>query len=217
MGSLFAQNQSPCIAKKRMCNNRLYTDANKKVAFDEEKQIYLVKSDLRTPFDGTCETCYRNNVLKERITIVNGKRDGSDTSFYASGCVQSIQQYSMGKKNGRFLFYFDSTGRISNASNYLQDKKQGEFLWLEANGDSISSENYVNDLKSGEQREYYVGGKIGKVVHYQNGLMHGSHRTYDINGKIEMDLSYKEGKNHGVWKYFYENGKESNIQTLNNG
>ena len=153
MGSLFGQKQGPCYAKKRMCDRRLYVNAYDKVAFDEETQTYLLRSDYRTLFNGTCETCYRTNVLQERITIKNGKRDGSDTSFYSSGCIQSIQSYSLGVKNGKFLIYFDSTGRLTSEGNYLAGKKNGEFVDFEANGDSITSENYINDLKSGEQKK----------------------------------------------------------------
>lgn len=206
-----------CFAKKRMCDRRMYIDANDKVAFDEETATYLLKSDYRTRFEGTCETCYRNNVLMERITVKNGKREGSDTSFFKSGCIQSIQSHSLGVKNGIFLVFYDSTGRIKFESNYLLGKKNGQFLEFEANGDSVLNENFINDLKSGEQRLYYEKGKIGKVVNYQNGLLNGSHKTFSVDGKLEIELYYKAGKNHGTWKYFHLNGKEAKIETWNNG
>ena len=104
-------------------------------------------------------------------------------------------------KNGKFLIYYDSTGRIVSESNYLNGKKNGQFLWFEANGDSLACENYINEVKSGEQREYYPGGKLGKVVHYQNGLLHGAHKTFDKEGKIEIDLNYKEGKNQKICQF----------------
>ena len=122
--SLVGQKQGPCYAKKRMCDRRVYIDAYDKIAFDEESETYLLKSDYRTRFEGTCETCYRNNVLMERITIKNGKRDGSDTSFFKSGCIQSIQSHTLGIKNGKFLVFYDSTGRIASESNYLAGKKK---------------------------------------------------------------------------------------------
>ena len=91
--------KTTCFAKKRMCDRRLYVDAYDKLAFDEETQTYFLKSDYRTRFDGTCETCYRNNVLTERITIKNGKREGSDTSFFKSGCL-------LVSKSGANIGYF---------------------------------------------------------------------------------------------------------------
>ena len=168
-----------CYQKKRMCDRKYNMNCYDKVSYDTDRDTYYSKGDFSMTFDGTCETCYRNGVLQERVTIKNGKRDGSDTSFFQSGCVQSVQAYVMGKMNGLNTVYFDSTGRIEREVSYLLGKLNGKSLWYERSGDTIALKSYLNDIQHGEQRDYYPGGKIYKIVNYQNGLLNGSHKTFD--------------------------------------
>ncbi|MFM7757557.1 MAG: hypothetical protein ACKO6J_01370, partial [Crocinitomicaceae bacterium] len=73
--SILAQESTPCYKRKRICPQK-YNDCRNLVSFDEESNTYLAKLDNSMLYSGTCISCYRNGVMQEQITIVDGKRTG---------------------------------------------------------------------------------------------------------------------------------------------
>jgi antitoxin component YwqK of YwqJK toxin-antitoxin module len=156
--------------------------------------------------------------LEESLTIVNGYRDGIDTSYFSNGCRQSIQAYAMGKLNGKSTVFYES-GRKEREINHVNNLLQGTYILFDDNerNDTIELHTYKNNLMDGVQKYYYQGSKLGKMVYYKAGLQDGPHITYTDSGKVEMRLSYKQGKKDGKWTYYYESGKEAHIENWSNG
>lgn len=209
--SLLAQSVSPCGNKKVMAQTKVYLNCYDKIQYDEEINTYVLAKDGYSPFTGTCQTWNRGGFLIEQITCKNGKRDGKDTSYYASGCIQSVQDYVIGIKNGPQLVFYDSTGQLQKEINYSMDKLNGPSKEFNRNGDTVMSSNYKLDIPEGLQRTYYPSGKCYKIVQYKDGLLNGAHKTFNQEGGTEIFLNYKDGKKNGKCVYYHPNGKEASI------
>jgi len=213
----YAQTMSPCGNKKVMAQPKVYLNCFDKIQFDEEINTYVLAKDGYSPFTGTCQTWNRGGFLIEQITCKNGKRDGRDTSYYASGCIQSVQDYVIGIKNGPQLVFFDSTGQIQKEVNYAMDKLNGASKEFNRSGDTIMFSNYKLDIPDGLQRTYYPSGKCYKIVGYKDGLLNGIHKTFNQEGGPEIFLNYKDGKKQGKCVYYHPNGKESSVSFFEAG
>ena len=207
-----SQVKSPCGNVKKKAEPKKYLNLYDQVSFDEEINTYVLTKDWYTPFNGTGQTWNRGGFVLEEITCVNGKRDGSDTSYYSSGCIKAIQRHIIGIKNGAQQFFYDSTGQLTKEETYLNGKLNGISKEFNRNGDTILFMNFRNDIREGIQREYFPDGKRSRILSYKNGVLDGTHITFNAEGKVEVSLSYKEGKKNGKQTYFYSNGKEAGIE-----
>jgi len=212
------QELSPCGNVIKTCDFRNVKNCYNLLSYDDQRNLYLLKKDFATPYNGTCSTCHQNGYLEESLTIVNGYRDGIDTSYFSNGCRQSIQAYAMGKLNGKSTVFYES-GRKEREINHVNNLLQGTYILFDDNerNDTIELHTYKNNLMDGVQKYYYQGSKLGKMVFYKAGLQDGPHITYTDSGKVEMRLSYKQGKKDGKWTYYYESGKEAHIENWSNG
>ena len=189
-------------------------DCNEKLTYDEDKKLILGgKSGLA--FTGTCETCHLNGLLERRISFVNGKDHGFDTTYYSSGCPQIIRNHINGLESGKWSFYYDSTGQIAWEMNYAQGQKDGPQLYLAKNGDTTRHEFYKVGKLNGVKKSYYPDNKLEKSIEYKDGLMNGAYRMYSKEGLLLQDLSFKTGKKHGELKYCFDDGTLVSLEHWN--
>tara|TARA_Y100001978_G_C23655629_1_gene415873 strand:+ start:171 stop:1148 length:978 start_codon:yes stop_codon:yes gene_type:complete len=196
--------KTPCFKRKKICNYQYLTNCYEKVAFDSVTNHYYSRSNLGTLFDGSCTTCHRNGVVEQQITIVEGKRHGSDTSYFASGCPYSSQNYVSGVLHGTSTSYFDSTNRVKTIVNHYMGLLYGPFIVFNRKGDTLKYQEYANNRISGIKKSYYDNSKIKKKVGYKDGLLHGSQINYSLDGKKELEVGYFEGLKHGSWIYYFD-------------
>lgn len=215
--SLVSQTLSPCGNPKKKAEPKSCMNLYDQVSYDQEINTYVLTKDWYTPLNGKAQTWNRSGFVLEEITCINGKRDGTDTSYYSSGCIKAIQRHIIGIKNGTQLFFFDSTGQVNSEETYFNGKLNGPKKEFNRNGDTLLFMNFLNDIRDGIQREYYVDGKPASIISYKNGLLDGPHLTFNKEGKVEVSLNYKEGKKHGLNKYFYSNGKDAGVEHWNLG
>ncbi len=180
-------------------------DCNEKLEYDEGSNT-LFSASSGSPFNGTCETCHQNGILEHRITFINGKEDGVDTTYYESGCMMVTRNHISGKENGLWTFYYDSTNRIAWEMNYVNGQKHGKQVFLGPKGDTTLLENYNNGVLHGVKKTYYAKSKIEKEIHYNNGVFSGPFIIYNKEGKMLQSVNYKEGKKDGVCTYYYDDG-----------
>ena len=184
-------------------------NCNDKLEYDQDADL-VYSGNYGKPFTGRCETCHSNGSLERRITFVNGKQNGIDTSKYASGCIQSVQSTIMGEQNGQWLLYYDSTYLKMWEMNYQAGEKHGKHIFFdkvsEEKVDTTKWENYNNGRLHGTKRTYYPESKIKREVNYVNGIMDGYFKEYNPRGVITLELIYKEGKKNEEAKYFYDDG-----------
>lgn len=189
-------------------------DCNEKLIYDDITET-IMTGKTGAPFTGVCETCHLNGLLERRITFVNGKENGTDTTFYKSGCPQVVRSHINGFENGKWTYYYDSTGYIAWEMNYSMGMQHGQQLYLTKKGDTTRIENYNMGKLNGVKRTYFPKNHVDKEVYYKNGLMDGTFKTFTIEGKLLEELSYKEGKKNGELKYYYFDGVLMSVEHWN--
>ena len=197
---------SPCGNKLVYGDPTRYLNCYEKVAYDEVQNVYLLRRDLSTPFDGTCEVCTRGGLLIERISVKMGKRDGVDTSYTSNGCISSVQSYTVGIPNGTFLFFNDTTGMLEREENYQMGKKHGPTKQYYRSGKLYSSLNYNFKIPDGPQLYYFEDGTLMRKDMYNKGVMDGLQVVNGPNGKPISETNYKLGKKHGKTTYYADAG-----------
>ncbi|MEN9700159.1 MAG: hypothetical protein RLZZ301_1357 [Bacteroidota bacterium] len=214
-----AQEAEPCYKHKPPCPSRSVQNCHDRVAFDEEKNQYVFRKDYATPYSGTCASCFPNGALEEKLNIVEGKREGVDTSYYYSGCPQSIQSYVLGLQDGPTRVFYDSSALTQFEIWYRAGKFDGPSIHFSNNPshDTLEVKRYSAGKLNGQQLSYGASKHIQRAVSYKNGLLDGPYLTFSENGAKEMQLAYKAGKKHGTWTYYYESGKIAHKETWDNG
>ena len=199
-------------------------DCGSRLDYDQESDIvYLNNQDMVNsagadkPFTGTCESCHMNGVLARKITFVNGKENGIDTTYYESGCPQVIRSHIQGAESGQWLYMYDSTQYLAWEMNYYLGEKHGKHIFMKKNGDTTKWENYKNGRLDGMRRTYYPDSRIKKEVSYKEGILDGSFKIYNLEGVVIEEIKYKQGKKDEDAKYFYDDGKPLKIEHWNMG
>ena len=209
--------KTPCFKRKKICNFQYLTNCYEKVAFDSSSNRYYSRQNLGSFFDGTCTTCHRNGVVEQQITINEGKRNGTDTSYFPSGCPYSSQTFVNGVIHGTSTSYFDSTNRIKSKVNHFMGSLYGPFIVFNEKGDTLKYQEYENNLLSGTKKEYYENSKLKKIVEYKAGRISGSQINYDENGNILLEVNYLDGIKHGAWVYYFDDQKVARKEYWNKG
>lgn len=129
---------------------------------------------------------------QEQGTYFNGTRQGTWSTFYPNGLVQTLSGYVNGKKEG-VEATIDDTGRLVLLIAYHEGMPEG--LYRKFNGNKIKEERtYSNGQLMGDVRIYYDNGKVMEESTYLNGKRHGMARWYDQEGNMSIEYQYDQGE-----------------------
>lgn len=214
-----AQVPEPCKSTRQACPMSKVKYCHESVAFDEEHNLYLLRKDYATLYDGSCVSCFPSLTIEEKLNFVNGRRQGTDTSFYQSGCLQSIQSYQIGLQDGPTYVFYDSTNRVQYEIWYQAGQLNGPSIQFSRNAraDTLMYKHYKSGKLDGPQRTYLPNGKLRKISNYREGLAEGAQITYNANTQKESELFFKAGKKHGTWTYYFDSGQTARTETWKDG
>jgi antitoxin component YwqK of YwqJK toxin-antitoxin module len=189
------------------CNQGLELDEGSNTVFRKAEGTEFLQ-DANKPFSGQCETCHPNGILERRVSFVSGKENGTDTTYYPTGCPMVVRTHIQGEENGQWTYYHDTIVSIQAwEMNFFAGEKHGKQIFFNIKGDTTLWENYNHGLLDGKKYKYYPGSKIKEEISYKKGLMDGEFLYYNTEGKMLEKLNYKEGKKNGECTYFYSDGK----------
>ncbi len=215
-------------------------DCNQKLEQDPNSRIVRTRSS-GAPYNGDCETCHRNGIRQRLVHFNNGLVDGTDTTYYQSGCPQVVRTHIEGVENGTWTFYNDTSGLVAWKINYFNGEKHGKSIFyrqhqvgtktlkvqignaekkIEYNtyqNDTLKIEQYKEGRLHGVKKEYFPGSKLKKEVHYQEGVLHGAFIVYNSDGNTLQELEYDEGEKDGNWKFYYNDGSLMKTQLWDSG
>ncbi|MDX1652943.1 MAG: toxin-antitoxin system YwqK family antitoxin [Brumimicrobium sp.] len=215
-------------------------DCNENLESDPGSNLVLTRSSGR-PFTGDCETCHHNGLRERIVHFNNGRVDGTDTTYYQSGCPQVVRTHIDGVENGLWTYYNDSSGLEAWQINYFNGEKHGKSIFWSHfmvgtaeteidlgnrkqkliyglyDRDTLRIEFYNAGKLHGTKTEYYPGSKVKKEVNYENGVMHGAFITYDTAGNVLQELNYAKGEKDGEWKYYYDDGSLLKTENWSDG
>ncbi len=189
-------------------------DCNEKLELNPGNIV--VSSAGKKPYSGQCETCFSSGMLERRVTFVEGRSSGIDTTFYESGCMMVIRSHVAGVENGKWTYFRDSTGLLEWEKNYTLGELNGDQLDYKGK-DTLKYEIYVNGKLQGPKVSYNSIGKRSKVANYKEGLLDGAFLIYNKDELIIEESYYKEGKKNGVFKFYYDDGVLLRTENWNMG
>lgn len=220
------RNDEKCYDKARRVNVRIngiecgkvagIVDCNEKLTFDENTNLILSGND-GSPFSGTCETCFSHGLLERRITFVNGREEGSDTTYFRSGCRQVVRNHLGGEEHGQWMLYYDSLDQLAWEINYLVGDKHGKSIFFTKDGDTTLWENYSKGLLNGTKWVYYPESIIKKEINYLAGRLNGSYKYWSDDSTLLENLNFKNGQKDGVLKYYFNDGTLLKVENWDEG
>lgn len=199
-------------------------DCNEEIEYSHESDLFLKKAKDNVnragagkPFTGTCESCYMSGLLERRISFVDGRENGVDTTYYENGCIQAIRSHIQGAESGTWKYFYDSTQVLAWEMNYYLGEKDGRQIYYKPNGDTTKLDTYKAGILNGVRKQYFKGSKPYKEISYLNGLLDGTSKIYNNLGTVIEETNYKANNKHGVQKYFYEDGVLLRTENWENG
>ncbi len=142
--------------------------------YDHEFSLWLLNE---RPFSGYAVSYFPDNNMKEKIGILNGKKQNVAIQWYADGHYKNISSYHEGKLHG--------------------DKK----VWSQDSAHILLTHyTFQNGRAHGEQKKWYPTGELFKVLHLNMGKEEGIQQAYRKNGALYANYEAHEGRVFGLKK-----------------
>lgn len=133
--------------------------------------------------------------LSTKETFSNGKLQGPQTIYYVFEdpndkrvVPAKVSNYKTGVLNGDCIEYFDS-GIVKSKGNYVNGKKNGEFVTNHPNGNPMMKERFKDGIQHGWQTAHDESGKETGKQFYRFGKR--------IEGK-DLEFYLKQCKEKGI-------------------
>jgi antitoxin component YwqK of YwqJK toxin-antitoxin module len=122
-----------------------------------------------------------------------------------------------GKKEGKWVGYYHSTGKKSIEYNYKDGKEDGlQTSWYE-NGQKKVEGTYKDGKEDGLYTDWYENGKMKMKGTLKGGKKDGLFTEWYENGQKSYDGTFKDGEKDGLTTQWYENGQKGFEGTYKNG
>ena len=148
------------------------TIVNKSIlSYNNEKSLWTLNEK---PYSGYAVSYYQST-LRERIGILNGRKETLANLWYPKGNLKQVANYHNGKLHG--------------------EKK----VW---SSDSVllSHLNYQSGKPHGEQKTWYPTGELHKKLNLNKGKEEGIQQAFRKNGELYANYEAKEGRIFGLKK-----------------
>lgn len=199
----------------------LFNSYSQQIATFEELEkidgVYYHKSTSEQ-FTGVVQDLTDNTNDYMRLRIENGIVHGFFEGFYDEErtVLKWKVQYVNGKKEGEYIHYFEN-GQTGFVANMKADNMHGIRRCYYDTGELMHIHHYKKGKEHGIIQTYYKSGQQIENVPYKNGLKHGRMKKYHENGNLKQKGKYKNDKVTGIVKHYYESGKLQLIQLYKKG
>jgi antitoxin component YwqK of YwqJK toxin-antitoxin module len=137
---------------------------------------------------------------------LNDRKEGTWVTWYPTGIVMRVEEYSNGMRDGLFL-EIDSKGALTSMAFYRENLLEGISRQYGRAGKPIWEKNYKADKLHGRARIYYDGGILQEDSWYKNGLRDSVAVWYDTKTQKIAENHYREGRLEGPALTFYASGQ----------
>ena len=142
--------------------------------YNNKTSIWTLDDQL---YSGYAVSYYQDNILKEKIGILDGKKQNQAIRWYPDGHFKEVANYHKGKLHG--------------------EKK----TWSSDANHALNRElNYQLGKAHGEQKIWYPTGKLFKKLNLNMGREEGIQQAFRKNGDLFANYEAKEGRIFGLKK-----------------
>lgn len=144
------------------------------VHFDKNTSTYKLDDQL---YSGYLVSLHANGVLKEKIGILNGRKQNLTEKWHPDGSLQLKSNYHQGKLHG--------------------EKK----MWLPGSDNTLVAHyNYYKGKAHGMQTQWYPSGEFYKKLHLKMGIEEGIQQAFRKTGELYANYEAKNGRIYGLKK-----------------
>lgn len=149
------------------------------ISLEKSSLNYNAKNSLWTSegkrFSGYAVSYYQDSTLRQKIGILDGKKQNESFDWYSDGHVKQLAKYYKGKLEGeKKMWSPDSTHILVSHLNYHLGKLHGT------------------------QKKWYPTGEIFKILNLANGKEEGIQQAYRKNGNLFANYEAREGRIFGL-------------------
>jgi antitoxin component YwqK of YwqJK toxin-antitoxin module len=193
------------------CQSIAQKEYNKNQVFIDEKTNLTFDINTKNAFNGLLVSYYEGkNVVKEKYTYVNGKKEGPGFFYYENGELDSKFNYKNDLLNGHYQKYFQN-GKLEFEHYYKNGMHEGISRLFYSNGKIKKEEEYSTDDQIVNSRDYYDSGilenETTSIKKTREGLHDYLSRDYYQNGKLMRVANFKNDTLNGLYQIYYDTGK----------
>jgi hypothetical protein len=138
-------------------------------------------------------------VLHYRIAIMAAWKNYSGNDYY---------HYSNGKLNGPYYRVLEN-GMKTDSGNYVNGLREGEFIqWEHSSGRITSLTTYRNGKIEGENVRWSWDGSVEMLTNYRNGKKEGKETAYYHTGQKAVERSFRNDSIIDSIYYWYASGEK---------
>lgn len=164
---------------------------------DKSRLVYDNKISIWTldgeKFSGYALTYFPDGTIKQKMGILEGRKQNETIDWYPDGQVKHIAHYHKGKLHGEKKTW-------SADSRHLL----------------ISHLNYNSGKLHGVQKKWYSTGELFKVLNMNMGKEEGIQKAFRENGDLFANYEAKDGRNYGLKRAFLCVGLEDEVVQYEN-
>jgi len=151
---------------------------------------------------------YNENRSINSVLVYSPDGKTADASiFHPNGFKSAQGKYINQMKEGKWKFYsYSIEGYLINEEEYSKNLRNGLSHKFYTDSTLAEKVNYVNDKKEGEWLQYFASGRIFLKSNYSRGLLNGKVEVWIENGKPEISGYYKNNYREGKWLIYNEDG-----------
>ena len=144
------------------------------LSYNNKTSLWTLNDQL---YSGYAVSFYRDSVLKEKIGIINGRKQNQAIQWYPDGHYKQLANYHKGKLHG------EKKSWSSDSSHVL-----------------ITHLNYHLGKVHGVQKIWYPTGEIFKKLNLNMGREEGMQQAFRKNGDLFANYEAREGRIFGLKK-----------------
>lgn len=142
--------------------------------YDRKISLWLLNDQ---PFSGFAASYYPDSSLREKIGILEGKKQNAAIKWYLDGHFQSVSNYDKGKLHGaKKMWSRDSTHVL------------------------LADYNFHKGRAHGEQKKWYSTGELYKILNLNMGKEEGLQKAFRKNGALYANYEARSGRIFGLKK-----------------
>ena len=174
------------------------------VTYDERGNAIAEGMYSSGEFDGIQKIRHGNGTRTE-ISYQNGRRNGVEKTWFASGQIAIEAPWSNGEQEGVVTFYYED-GKIQASIPFYAGKIEGMQKTWHEDGSLLGEENYRSHLKNGKSEFWRQDGSRDMVLNYRDDVMDGVQTWFHPTGEKAREIVLSQGIPNGSWMEWDEKG-----------
>lgn len=159
-----------------------------------------------------------NGRLLAEIATVHGEKQGAATLHLPDNAVKQ-GAYAGGLKQGRWV-ELDGNGDTLAIRDYANGRANG--LWQDfLNGRRVYLAMYNKGVEQGPRIQWYPNGAPASLVRFKDGKEEGVAHRWALRDTVNVGMhatgTYHDGKLEGAWRRYYSDGVLCNENHYRNG